>query len=57
MERYDGGSDKFRGRDGLRVTAPRHTVPLLEKMIARGPIGLRFNPTRTARPEGIGMRR
>src|SRR5215207_10917562 len=36
MERFDGGSDKFRGRDGvLRVThTPRHKVPLLEKMIA-----------------------
>ena len=32
MERYDGGSDKFRGRNGLlRVTdTPRNKVPLLE---------------------------
>ena len=43
MERYEGGSDKFRGRDGLlRVTdTPRHKVPLLEKIIeAAGQIGL-----------------
>ena len=35
MESFDGGSDKFRGRDGiLRVThTPRHKVPLLEKII------------------------
>ena len=35
MERYEGGSDKFRGRDGLlRVTdTPRNKVPLLEKII------------------------
>src|SRR6478672_2568302 len=36
MESFDGGSDEFRGREGvLRVThTPRHKVPLLEKMIA-----------------------
>src|SRR5213595_904010 len=36
MERFEGGSDKFRGRDGvLRVThTPCHKVPLLETMIA-----------------------
>src|SRR4029079_4531988 len=47
MERFDGGSDKFRGRDGvLKVThTPRHKVPLLEKMIAAAErIGLPYNP-------------
>ncbi len=59
MERYDGGSDKFRGRDGLlRVTdTPRHKVPLLEKMIeAAAEIGLPFNPDQNGETqEGIGM--
>ena len=59
MERYDGGSDKFRGRDGLlRVTdTPRHKVPLLEKMIAAADrIGLPFNPDQNGETqEGIGM--
>ena len=59
MERYDGGSDEFRGRDGLlRVTdTPRHKVPLLEKMIAAAEkIGLPFNPDQNgATQEGIGM--
>ena len=59
MERYDGGSDKFRGRDGLlRVTdTPRHKVPLLEKMIeAAERIGLPFNPDQNGETqEGIGM--
>ncbi len=59
MERFDGGSDKFRGRDGvLRVThTPRHKVPLLEKMIAAAErIGLPFNPDQNGETqEGIGM--
>jgi choline dehydrogenase len=59
MERYDGGSDEFRGRDGiLRVTdTPRHKVPLLEWMIeAAGKIGLPFNPDLNGETqEGIGM--
>src|SRR5260370_34243647 len=59
MERFDGGSDKFRGRDGLlRVThTPRHKVPLLEKMIAAAEhIGLPFNPDQNGESqEGIGM--
>ena len=59
MERYAGGSDKFRGRDGvLRVTdTPRHKVPLLEKMIAAAErIGLPFNPDQNGETqEGIGM--
>ena len=59
MERYDGGSDEFRGRNGvLRVTdTPRHKVPLLEKMIAAAEhIGLPFNPDQNGeKQEGIGM--
>jgi choline dehydrogenase len=59
MERYDGGSDEFRGRDGLlRVTdTPRHKVPLLEKMIAAAEkMGLPFNPDLNGETqEGIGM--
>lgn len=59
MERYDGGSDQFRGRNGLlRVTdTPRHQVPLLEKIIAAAAnIGLPFNPDQNgATQEGVGM--
>ena len=46
MESFDGGSDKFRGRDGvLRVThTPRNKVPLLEMIIAAAAkIGLPYN--------------
>ena len=59
MERYDGGADKFRGRNGLlRVTdTPRHKVPLLEKIIAAADkIGLPFNPDQNGESqEGVGM--
>ena len=59
MERYEGGSDQFRGREGiLRVTdTPRHKVPLLEMIIeAAGKLGLPFNPDQNgAAQEGIGM--
>jgi choline dehydrogenase len=59
MERYDGGTDEHRGRNGpLRVTdTPRHKIPLLETMIeAAGKIGLPFNPDLNgATQEGIGM--
>ena len=59
MESYDGGSDEFRGRNGvLRVTdTPRHKVPLLEMMIAAAErMGLPFNPDLNgASQEGIGM--
>ncbi|MDO9296798.1 GMC family oxidoreductase [Bradyrhizobium sp.] len=59
MERYAGGSDEFRGRDGLlRVTdTPRNKLPLLEKIIeAAGRIGLPFNPDQNAESqEGVGM--
>ena len=59
MEAYDGGSDEFRGRNGiLRVTdTPRNKVPLLEMIIAAAAkIGLPFNPDQNgAVQEGIGM--
>ena len=59
MERFEGGSDEFRGRDGvLRVThTPRHKVPLLEKMIAAAErMGLPYNPDQNGETqEGIGM--
>jgi choline dehydrogenase len=59
MERYEGGSDQFRGRNGiLRVSdTPRHKVPLLEMIIeAAGKLGLPFNPDQNgATQEGIGM--
>lgn len=59
MERYEGGSDKFRGRNGLlRVTdTPRNKVPLLELIIqAAGKIGLPFNPDLNGETqEGVGM--
>ncbi len=53
MERYEGGSDKFRGRNGLlRVNdTPRNKVPLLEKIIeAAGKSGFHSIRTRMARP-------
>lgn len=59
MERFEGGSDEFRGRDGiLSVThTPRNKVPLLEKMIeAAERMGLPYNPDQNgASQEGIGM--
>jgi choline dehydrogenase len=59
MESFDGGSDKYRGRDGLlRVThTPRHTLPLLEKIIAAaGKIGLPYNEDQNGETqEGISM--
>jgi choline dehydrogenase len=59
MERYDGGSDQYRGRSGLlRVTdTPRHRVPLLEMIIeAAQQIGLPFNPDQNGESqEGVGM--
>src|SRR5579871_3329086 len=59
MERYDGGSDAYRGRSGiLRVTdTPRNRVPLLEMIIAAAErIGLPFNADQNgASQEGVGM--
>ena len=59
MERFEGGSDEFRGRNGiLPVThTPRHKVPLLEKIIeAAEKMGLPYNPDQNgATQEGVGM--
>ncbi len=59
MERFEGGSDEFRGRNGiLPVThTPRNKVPLLEKIIeAAERMGLPYNPDQNgATQEGIGM--
>lgn len=58
MERYEGGSDRLRGRNGLlRVTDTPRKVPLLEKIIdAAGRIGLPFNPDLNGETqEGVGM--
>ena len=59
MERFEGGSDDFRGRDGIRPVThtPRNKVPLLEKMIeAAEKMGLPYNPDQNgASQEGIGM--
>ena len=59
MERFEGGSDEFRGRSGiLPVThTPRNKVPLLEKIIeAAERMGLPYNPDQNgATQEGIGM--
>jgi choline dehydrogenase len=59
MESFDGGSDKFRGRDGfLRIThTPRHKVPLCEKLIAASAaMGLPYNEDQNGETqEGISM--
>jgi choline dehydrogenase len=59
MESFDGGSDTYRGREGLlRVThTPRHTMPLLEKIIAAAhKIGLPYNEDQNGETqEGISM--
>ena len=46
MERYEGGDDAWRGRDGpLWVTNPPATDPLLATIIrAAGEVGIRHNP-------------
>jgi choline dehydrogenase len=58
MERYDGGSDAFRGRDGL-LTSPirRATSCRCWRRSSRRPAAsaCRSIPIRTARPEGVGM--
>ena len=59
MERFDGGSDKLRGRDGvLRIThTPRHKVPLCEKLIAAAEaMGVAYNEDHNGESqEGISM--
>ena len=59
MEKYDGGSDEFRGRDGLlRVTdTPPDICPLHARMIeAAGKIGIPHSPDYNGGDqEGIGI--
>ena len=58
MESYAGGSDEFRGRDGvLKVTESSRGNPLFETMIAAAEqIGIPFNSDYNgANQEGIGM--
>jgi len=58
MESYDGGSDEFRGRDGLlKVTDSGKLSPLFDKMIqAAEKIGIPYNADYNgASQEGIAM--
>jgi len=54
MKRYESGSDRFRGRDGLlRITdTPRNKVPLLEKIIEGASARLVFRSTTEWRDQG-----
>jgi len=58
LERYDGGEDAYRGRDGpLRITDPDERGPLYDSLIeAAGQIGIPHNPDYNgATQEGIAM--
>lgn len=58
MESFEGGSDEFRGRDGLlRVTETERKGTFAEKMIAAAEnLGLKYNPDYNgADQEGIAM--
>ena len=58
MESYDGGDERFRGRDGpLRVTNPEPRDPLFSALIrAAGEVGIAHNPDYNgARQDGIAM--
>ena len=58
MESYDGGDDRFRGRDGpLRITNPEPRDPLYATLIrAAGEVGIAHNPDYNgARQDGIAM--
>jgi choline dehydrogenase len=58
MESYEGGDDRFRGRDGpLRVTNPPPSDPLFAALIeAAGEVGVPHNPDYNgARQDGIAM--
>lgn len=58
MERYEGGDDRLRGRDGpLRVTDPRPDAPLYRALIAAaGERGIPHNPDYNgASQDGIAM--
>jgi choline dehydrogenase len=58
MESYDGGSDEFRGRDGLlKVTDSTKLSPLFDKVIqSADKIGIKYNPDYNGGDqEGIAM--
>jgi len=58
MESYEGGSDEFRGRDGLlKVTDSPKLSPLFDKIIqSADKIGIKFNPDYNGGDqEGIAM--
>jgi len=58
MERYDGGTDELRGRDGpVRVTESPKITPFFDKLIRSAEkIGIPYNPDYNgAEQEGIGM--
>jgi choline dehydrogenase len=58
MESYEGGDERFRGRDGpLRVTNPEPCNPLFAALIrAAGEVGIAHNPDYNgARQDGIAM--
>ncbi len=58
MESYEGGSDEFRGRDGLlKVTDSQKLSPLFDRMIQSAEkIGIKYNPDYNgALQEGISM--
>jgi len=58
MESYSGGSDEFRGRDGiLKVTDTKEKGPLYDALIkAAEATGLKFNPDYNgATQEGVAM--
>jgi choline dehydrogenase len=58
MESYDGGSDEFRGRDGiLKVTDTKERGPLYDALIAgAAEAGITFNPDYNgASQEGVAM--
>src|SRR5476649_2042323 len=58
MESYEGGDDRFRGRNGpLRITNPEPRDPLYAALIrAAGEVGIAHNPDYNgARQDGIAM--
>jgi len=58
MESYEGGSDEYRGRDGvLKVTDSPRISPFFDKLIQSAEkIGIRYNPDYNgAEQEGIAM--
>ncbi len=58
MESYEGGDERFRGRDGpLRITNPEPRDPLYAALIrAAGEVGIEHNPDYNgARQDGIAM--